>query len=264
MLAAKVQSEVSAEIPQVSSEIFETEPGAQFWIGKVAVENVINSPEYYVAATKLRANVYIDEMHFLTPDCRDANGCERDQDDDRSVAFATVERSPEDGVTRVIGTSRLIKKRSDDEKLPVEELFPEVFEDGPAEVGALEVSRFISRHEDKATQHLVALALIRSMTQYAVNNENLTAYFVIERPFYRLLQRTGLPMEVLSEPRILPKYGNTKNMAVRITPKDIIEQVDNDIEEKLFITKFFKNENGNLGLGFYPENLTRKKEDGIQ
>lgn len=257
MITSKVTPQVTERIPQIKTEIFEHEPTSEYWIGRVACFDTIDYPDVYEGASRLRANVYIDEMHFLGPEHRDDKGCEYDCDDSRSIEFAIVQNEHDVEKARVIATSRLIRKRDENDLLPVERLFSEAFKDGPADVDAVEVSRFISRHEKRSTQHYAALALIRAMTQNAVYSDFKTAYFVIEEPLWRLLERMGLPMEKLTQPKKTAEYGDTKNMAVKIVPKDIIDLVDGDIEDKLPLTKFFKNENGSLGLGFYPASLVR-------
>jgi len=245
--------------PEVSSEVFDDSYGGRFWIGQVAVQDVVKCPEYYNGALKLRANVYIDDMHFLTPEHRDENGHETDSDDRSSIHFAIAEKMPYGESARIVGTSRLIRKEDMDEKLPVERIFPEAFVNDPAEVNSVEVSRFISRHEKKSTQHMISLSLIRAMTLYAVDNEIPSAYFLIEEPLHRLLARIGLPMEILCDPKKVAEYGNTSNMVIRIKPKEIVDSCAEKGNEDLPISRFFKNENGNLGLGLYPEGLVRSR-----
>ena len=125
--------------PEVSCKVFERNPEASFWVGQIAVGNVIETPEYYQGALKLRANVYIDDRHFLTPEHRNEHGLEKDCHDDDSMQFAIVEHLSESQEARVVGTSRLVMKSSLDKKLPIEEFFPEIFCATPAAVGSVEV-----------------------------------------------------------------------------------------------------------------------------
>jgi hypothetical protein len=89
-------------IPTLNSEVFHDHPEAAYWIGRVAFGNLIDMPREYHAAHVLRANVYIDEEHFLPDSARSANGGEYDSDDERSIQFAIVENDSKN--SRLIGT----------------------------------------------------------------------------------------------------------------------------------------------------------------
>lgn len=242
-------------MPVVSTEVFEDAPKARYWIGKVAVGEHVILPEYFEATGVLRANVYIDEMHFLEPEHRDENGREFDEDDHRSIQFAVVEKTKDNTSARVVGISRLVEKRDDDDLLPIEKLFPEVFASNPAKNNSVEVSRFIARHEKEFTQHLIALSVIRAMTHHSVKNNIDDVYCVIEEPLYKLLSIIGLPMTLLAEPKKLDEYNNTENMAIVIDPRKVIEQVTRDKTGQLPLTQFFAGEDKNQGLGYYASAL---------
>lgn len=242
-------------LPFVSVEHFKDNERARFLIAKTAIKSVVAYPELQEASSVLRANVYIDEMGFLPESHRDEQGRETDEDDYRSVHFAVTEKAKDGESARLIGTSRLITKQYIGDDLPIERLYPEIFVDNPAPQGSLEVSRFISRHEDEFTQHKVALSLIRAMTHYGVKQEVPYAYFVIEEPLWDLLNVIGLPMEPLSELKKLEEYGNTLNMAIRISPPEVIDTVTRDKTGTLLLTQFFQGEEHNDGLGFYRGSL---------
>ena len=99
------------------------------------------------------------------------------------------------------------------------------------------------------------------MTHAAVNNGVHDAYFVIEEPLWKLLNRIGIPMEKMAPAKTIEEYGNTVNMAVRLAPKEILDRVNTDKENVLPMTKFFRNENGHSGLGYFQDHFIRTTQD---
>lgn len=247
--------------PVISTDVFRDIPEARFWVGEVATHGEVIYPEEFRGARVLSANVYIDEMRFLEPSFREADGGETDEDDSRSVQFAILENRHEDGEVRVVGRSRLILKDSKDNLLPVEQIFPEAFDDAPAPVGSYEASRFISRHPDQdMTQHLVAFAGIRAMDLYAVKERSPFVYAVIEEPLRSRFEFIGIPYEVISDPRPVSEYNGTVNMAVRIDPEKVLDTVtDEDIApERMLLKQFFENTLIDMGLGYYDRSLMKR------
>ncbi len=245
-----------------SNEIFENHQNAVFWIGKVALGTEVILPDYYDSLLKFRGKWYVNELHYLTEDQIDTFGRESDLDDKRSVHFAVVENDQIDNNTqaRVIGSGRVISKTSWDEPLPVEQYFPEIFNKRPLEPGSVEVSRFIARHEDRQTQHIVALALIRAMTHYSVESKVRADYCIIEEPLLNLLTSIGIPVEKLAEPKDIPEYGG-QLYPVRINPYEILDSVKHDMSGTIALKRFFKEEVPNQGIGFYPKSFTGVTND---
>jgi N-acyl-L-homoserine lactone synthetase len=245
--------------PAVSGEIFQTHPDAAYWIGRIAAADpMASNPDYYDALAQFRANVYVNQMGFLGPEHVDAFGRELDADDDRSVHFAVIENitNGQGPAGRIVGSGRLILKRTVEEPLPVEAQFPEIFHDNPIAAGSVEVSRFISRHPDQFTQHAIALAVIRAMSHYSVNNGVEADYCEIEKPLLKLLDVIGLPLEQLGEPKEVMEPGGLRKLyPIRINPYLILESVTKDAHDKIVLKEFFEKEVPNSGEGFYPANL---------
>ncbi len=238
----------------VSSEVFRNHEEARFWIGKVAVAGEVTNEEIYDSLLHFRANVYVRQMHFLDKESLDVLGREIDSDDARSTQFTVVENQ-DDGKARLVGTGRLILKRNFDEPLPIEKYFPEVFEKLPIEPNSVEVSRFISRHEDDRTQHTIALSVIRTLTLNSVEQGVRADYCIIEEPLLKLLKMIGLPIEVLGEAKQIDEYGG-KLYPVKIDPYKVLESVTSDKSGKMALKRFFGREIRNNGEGFYGSSLT--------
>lgn len=245
---------VEAVTPHVETALFDDAPESRYWVGCVAVANEVILPAEFTAARMLRANVYIEEMGFLDPTAREADGGESDADDERSVQFAVIENRAETGEKRLVGTSRLIMKRDEDDTLPVEQLFPEAFKHGPAPAGSVEASRFIARHPNKMQQHVISLAEMRAMDLRAISMEAPYIYAVIEQKLAGLFDMISLPYKQLTELRMVEEY-NTENMAVEIEPEAVLESVRTDVSGQLLLTQFFKGASDNLGVGYYDETL---------
>lgn len=241
----------------VPVEIFASHADSAFWVGKVAMGSTVIKPVYYDGLSRLRAKVYVDEMHFLTPEHLDTFGRESDQDDARSAHFAVIENASleNNNSARVVGSARLILKGENDRTLPIENYFPEIFNGNPLEAKSIEVSRFIARHENRQTQHTIALALIRAMTHYSIDANLKEAYCIIETPLLNLLTSIGVPIEMLGGSKEIDEYGGVL-FPVRINPYEIIDSIRRDITGKIALRRFFKEEIPNKGVGFYPKSLT--------
>ena len=178
-------------IPSIESDIFFDRPEAQLWLGVVAVGPNILYPAEYAGSGILRANVYIDEKGYLPLDKRLSNGTEQDIDDLRSTHIVALENM-KPGIVNVIGTTRLIHKSSKNEFLPVEELFSEKFPK-PLAKNSSEVSRFISRHNQKTIRSLTSLLLIKSLITEAQKSNSSDVYGIVESYFPKILSSIGIP-----------------------------------------------------------------------
>ncbi len=239
----------------VESKIFQDHPEAAFYLGVIASPGIIYAPKEYQAARRLRANVYIDEKHFLGPEARQRDGGESDTDDTRSVHFAVIENKGSEELPRLVGTSRLILKRSVEDGLPVERLFPEAFTSSPAPGSSAEVSRYIARHPERARQKAISLALIRAMTAWTLTETRQPVYSVVEKPMVRLFDAIELPYQQISDPKMLPEY-NTENMAIQLDPEAVFHSVR--AEKHLAAAAmhaFFQKAEGNGGVGYFNENF---------
>jgi N-acyl-L-homoserine lactone synthetase len=245
-----------ALMPPVETSVFDVRADARFWMGVTAMGDHVTMGAEHTAAGIQRANMYIDEHHFLPESARRADGIETDDDDGRSTHFVIVEnRLSADGIHRVVATTRLIEKDFEDEPLPVEQLFPEVFEANPAPVGAAEASRFIAHHPDKLTQGALSLSLIRAMTSRSAHLGLEPVYAVVEDHLARLFNKINLPFEQISDYKMLPEY-NTENMAIRFDPNRILrEACAPHIGQEILQAFFNKSAVRSEGLGYFDETL---------
>lgn len=251
--------DVARETATISleSSVFQSAPAASFYMGKVAVPGEVLTPAEDHGHGLFRAQVYIDELGWLPESSRHSDGTERDVDDDRSIRFITQSNEGA-GLTRVVGVSRLIMRGSLEGSLPVEEFFPDSFPQ-PLSNDAVEASRFIARHEDPAVQRAVALANIRSMALQAAEVEAPHVYAVVERPLARYFGMLSMPFDVLSPPKVLPGYGNTKNMAIRFDPLEVIRIAEKPDMKGEPLAQFFNPDaRSNAGIGYFDRTLTHR------
>ena len=239
----------------VPAEIFANHADSAFWVGKVAMGSTVIKPVYYDGLSRLRAKVYVDEMHFLTTEHLDTFGRESDQDDARSAHFAVIENGSIDNheTARVVGSARMILKETQDKPLPIEIYFPEVFENNPLDNGSLEISRFIARHEDRQMQHTIALALMRTMAHYSEGLNAESAYCIIEDPLLKLLMSVGIPTEVLGDSKDIEEYGG---VLYPVKINSFIDSIRRDKVANIALKRFFKEDTPIQGVGFYPKSLT--------
>lgn len=222
-----------------------------YWIGKVSEKDQVYDEGYFDNLSKFRANVYVDELKFLTKDALDDEGREIDLDDRRSVNFAVIDKTKE----RIVGSGRLIHKETETPVLPIEHYFPELFENTPISIGSVEISRFIARHDDEMTQHKIALSIIRAMTFYSLENKVEEAYCIIEKPLLEMLKFIGIPLELLAEkPKDIVEYGGVL-YPVRIRVNEVLGSVKNDKSGRLGLDTFFSSEAYRGGLGYYPDSF---------
>lgn len=250
VIALNKNSNPEAFLPQAESRLFDASPRAQYWIGQIATGNLVILPNEYTAAHILRANIYIDEEKYLPSDSRCSDGGEYDEYDERSVQFAILENNPTE-LKLVVGTSRLIFKRDEQDALPVENLFPEYFTDNPAEVGSVEGSRLIALHPERKAQHRIALANIRAMDLYSLHSGAKSIYGVSEEKLLKTLSRMGFPFEQLTDFKPLGEFGDTQNAAIKFNPQEVIKSVGTDLNGRAVLSRFFAEAVSYQGLGYF-------------
>lgn len=242
--------------PVEEQEVFETAPRAAFYVGLIATGDTVNMPEAFLSAGQLRAQVYVDELQFLPPSAKLDDGTEWDSDDSRSRHYGVLENRQ--GESPVIATMRAITKRHKKDLLPAERLFPEAFgtkRNPQAPIGAIEASRFISRHENKRIQSAAAISLIRAVVTQAYIHANEPIYAVVEQPLYQFFSRLGIPLEEITKFKPIPYYNNTENAVLRFHPGEIIRATHEDERPDRVITPYFRSTKENHGLGYYDEAL---------
>lgn len=256
-----VEGGVASEIaPTFNTEIFR-DRNAPFYVGILATPQAVLDQNGWNAARMLRAQVFIDEMNFLPESFRKEDGGEDDADDLRSIQFGVYENQKVDGQARLTGTSRLILKRDEGDLLPVEQIYPEVFDLKPAELGSVETSRVIARHEDKkTTRKCISLALIRAMAAWSMKEDQKPVYAVIDTSVRKMYDRMDFPYTLMSDLKYVPEY-QSENWAVKIDPKEVVEQTKPSGHADSLMQIFFANVNTSQGLGYYDLLLTRNPEE---
>ena len=215
------------EIPVFESDIFKDHPEAAFFVGALALKQEIGDegislPTAYTAARQLRYRSYTHPRNnYISVDSRDEDSGEHDVNDARSVQIGVVENLTAGGLARLVGTARLIIKESPEDLLPVEIDFPEVFADAPAPLLSGEDSRYVAEHEDSNVQHGIANALIRAKSGWMTINEHGPAYAMVEPHLLRTFQATRVPVNKISEFKMIPEYNNTKNAVIRMNPPEV-------------------------------------------
>lgn len=204
----------SMVIPTLESNVFADHPESNFAVGIIAVgNNVVDGlDEELKAYLRLRANVYADQTRMISKDLVAEDGTERDADDARSVHFAVFENGEQ---TRVVGAMRLIvKNHEDSSNLPIEDFFPEAFAE-PAPIGSTEVSRYICRHETRATERQLKTLLYSRVVPYIMSHELGPTYAVVEPVLERALPMGGVILRRIAEPVFVPEY-NDDNLGIQI------------------------------------------------
>lgn len=205
-------------IPEYESDIFDGHSESRFAVGHIATgHEVFNGfqPDFD-AYLKLRANVYVEQTNMLPSYVVDHLGREQDEDDKRSAHFVVVENNQGKNNVRLVGALRLIlKSQNYPNDLPIEDFFPEAFINKAAPYGSAEVSRYISRHENESTQHMIPWLLYGEGMKYFMSEHKGSLYGVVERPLEGSLKSANVPIERIAEPKFIPEY-NADNLAIEI------------------------------------------------
>jgi len=203
-------------IPLVETDMFHGHEATSFAVGMLAIgdEALPSRDAEYHGYLRLRAGVYAAQTNIISRELVRADGTETDEDDARSVHFGEFEYKPS-GI-RAVGALRLITKTEQDSRpLPVEKFFPEVFADKPAPLGAVEVSRYICRHESRTIQSELKWPLYTEALGYFMTHNLGPAYGVIEEKIESALLAGGVPLTRIAQPRYVPEYASD-NVAVQI------------------------------------------------
>lgn len=216
-------------IPVIESDLFSDRPDARFAVGIVAVgdEPIPGLEKEVEGYYDLRRRVYVEQMGHLTVDDLNEDGTDRDRDDSRSVAFGVVENRGWD--QRFVASIRLIIKGagSEDvygEPLPVERFCPDVFEENPAPLRSLEVSRLIARHEKQAIQDILRWRIYAAALGFVANHDLGPGYGVVEGGLERNLKST-IPVTAIGDPRYIDHY-NSVNSPILIDSRRFVSQME--------------------------------------
>jgi N-acyl-L-homoserine lactone synthetase len=182
---------------------------------------------------KLRAQVYIEENRFLDESLRRPDGTEIDKDDERATHIIALRNKI--GGAAVVGCIRLPQKTTYDKRpLPVEEFFPEYFEN-PAPINSIEVSRLIVTEQDKIDRFKIKKALMAYAVAYTIKHELGPVYAIVEEQLIRDLTSMNVPLEVITEPKFIEKY-NSVNYAIQIDQYEFDKRLGKEAIAKLSTT----------------------------
>ena len=218
-------------IPIIESRVFDEHPDARFAVGKLAIGNqaLPGLEQEHAAYYDLRRKVYVEQTGQLDESALNEDGTDRDADDSRSVAFGIIENLG--SRQRLVGSMRLIHKgfkdatgKSDDRPLPVEEFCPGIFEDNPAPINSLEVSRYIVRHEKASMQRTLKWPLFSAALAHITGNNLGPTYAVIEEWLEKDF-KSYLPMERIGEPRFVPEYLDV-NLPIKIHTDQLAANIE--------------------------------------
>jgi len=208
-------------IPTITTEVFHASGGESFAVGMLAVGSEIlpGLDEEYLGYLRLRANVYARQTRMIPLEAVKEDGTETDEDDARSIHWAVFERA-EPGPSglsqaRVVGAIRaIIKNEERSEPLPIEDFFREEL-DLNLGIGAVEVSRYIARHEDKRVQNVLNDPLFRSVVSYVTVHELGPTYGVVEEDVEKKLKDLHVPIARIADPKYVREYS-ADNLGIEV------------------------------------------------
>jgi N-acyl-L-homoserine lactone synthetase len=213
-----------------SSSVFVGHEDRQFALGLYSSNDIANYMQDPIpgAYLQLRANVYRNKG-YLKSDVINIDGTEKDAYDGNSSHFIMLENLGFDrseynqsqekipkllGSVAVFACMRIIEVRSDEDKLPVESFYPEIFQ-SKAPQKSIEVSRVIASHEEVQIRKFAQATLFTYGLAYALSNDLGPVYGVVEEKFAKGLKELGVPIKKISATKFVKAY-NTENFALEI------------------------------------------------
>lgn len=203
-------------IPTIKSNVFER-PGSEglnFALGMVANQGRVargHSDTFY-GALQLRGRVYHEKGFVALSDLDgpDTRAEIPDYDDMRSAHFVILERTLAPSKARLVGNMRLDIKGKNDNRLPIETYFPEVFEAEEARERSAEVTRLVLRHENAAMQSVLKWTLFLAGLRF-VDERGLGPVFgVVEEKFASSLTTQQVPIKALAEKKYIADINAEK------------------------------------------------------
>lgn len=206
--------------PLVETDIFRDDSSRKFALVAFGL-GLRENDELFNSYLKLRANVYVYQTGMLPEEALRYDGTEIDEDDERSSHFLVVENRI--GAVAAVACIRLIEKSDEhSQQLPVENFFPEAFEDSSAGLRSIEVSRFISCLDSKPDQLTAIMELFKSSLARIRQNELGPVYAVVEEDLERSLSFLGAPPRRIAEPQYVEEY-NDSNVGIEIDTDDMAQ-----------------------------------------
>lgn len=213
-------------ITEFRSDIFDQYPNSRFATGLIAngTRPVEGLEDTFRAYATLRARTYIDEEKYLPEEVRLQDGTELDEDDARSTHFAVIENMGD--YQKVVATMRVIHGGSLG-RLPIEEYFPDFPYSTNHSGKAIEISRFISRHEDKQIKQQLKWNLFTSVLSYVMHSKLGPTYAVVDKRLEEGLSISGVPVQRIAEPIFVHKY-NSHNVGILIDTQGLSRRIEAD------------------------------------
>lgn len=223
--------------PSVETAMFVGHESDRFAVGLLASGTATPYPEELKAYHLLRTNVYAVEKTYIdteeiiegkklavarglirSDEFRSSIGLDYNADEYRSVHFGVLENMKSSA--RMVACMRAIIK-TDTKPLPIENYFPELFDDEPAEMRSAELSRYICRHPEKDVQNFLKFPLLTAALRYGLSNEVGPAYAIVEEFLAKQLKDLGVPLQQLAPARFIGEY-NSVNLPIKINPEELL------------------------------------------
>ncbi len=202
-------------IPVIESDLFVGHEEMQFAMGILAIgdETLNGRDAELLAYYRLRKRVYYDQTKMIS-DEEIQGDTDVNPDDIRSVHMGLFE-SFAPGIIRNTGAIKLIiKSEQHSAPLPIEDFFPEAFEDAVPMRG-IEVSRFIARHEIARAQKGISQHLLTGALSYIISHDLGPTYGVVEPKVQTQLTAQGVPNRAITQPRYVEKYS-ADNLGIEV------------------------------------------------
>jgi len=201
--------------PVISGDLFYGHENQRFAMGVYSPEDILNYKPNSMseAYLKLRANVYIDRTGILKDSYRRDDGTEIDKNDERSTHLIVFENRLL-GMSAIFACMRLIEKSSEDQPLPIEELFSKDFL-VPAPDKSVEVSRLIVCHENARCAYDTNRRLMISGLSHVLKNNLGPVFGIVEPDLAKGLSLMGVPISEVAKPRAVGGYPG-ENLGIEI------------------------------------------------
>lgn len=259
-----VQSGAGAfsHLPEVSVDIFSQHPQAAYMVALVAIGDEVIMPEAFDGYRQLRYEKYsaLEWIKYDNYDQKDGAKLEKLDDHDKHSEHIAIIKNVRGSMPRIIATGRSIIKLSQDELLPVEKAYPDVFAPNPAPVRSNEVSRLISDSRNKPERALASMAVQRAITASCVRHDYGPTYAMIEEYLANRLNVTHFPHDVITDFRPIPEYADTQNAVMLTDWRRVLSETRLGALGIPFSTKlFFRGvEKPGGGFGYFGKHFLRK------
>lgn len=135
----------------------------------------------------------------------------------------------------VVGAMRLIhKSETHPRSLPIEDFFDGEIGGLAADIGSLEVSRYILRSENKRHQALTRGAIMGVGLAHAVKHEWGPCVAVVAPEVARSIRRSGVPIREITQPKVIEKYKDV-NVGIQIDVGKFRERVGKSTLNDMYI-----------------------------